>query len=152
MLMPKTDRALLARPQIRRLLVASLREAVRHGVDASLYDLAIFARPWNVDCAAVTASTLLWQGLEDHIVPPPATAFSAIRIPHARLLAMAGAGHFKGVGSGRAYLPSPVGSAPRGVSGDARPRPFRADDILSTVVMIRYLPSAVDELGHMQKN
>jgi pimeloyl-ACP methyl ester carboxylesterase len=92
--LPKLDKMIVARPEVRRLLVASMREAIRQGVQGGLDDLAIFARPWNVDYTAITAPTLLWQGLADRIVPPAATRYLAAQIPHARLQTIADAGHF----------------------------------------------------------
>lgn len=92
--LPRSDQIILARPEVRLLLMASLREALRQGVQGGLDDLAIYARPWSVDYAAITAPTLLWQGLADRIVPPAATRYLAAKIPDARLHDIAGAGHF----------------------------------------------------------
>ncbi|MEZ5856961.1 MAG: hypothetical protein R3D67_20310 [Hyphomicrobiaceae bacterium] len=45
------------------------REALRQGVDGALSDMAIYARPWQIDVAAVKTPAVLWQGTADHIVP-----------------------------------------------------------------------------------
>ncbi len=92
--LPETDKVILKRPQVRRLLRSSLDEAIRQGVQGGLDDLAIYARPWDVDYAAITAPTMLWQGLADRIVPPEATKYLASRIAGARLHTIADAGHF----------------------------------------------------------
>lgn len=88
------DRAILARPAARRLIVAMTREALRQGVGGGLADLAVYARPWGVDYARIAAPVRIWQGTADRIVAEAAALYLAAAIADARLHRIEAGGHF----------------------------------------------------------
>lgn len=92
--LPETDRAILARPEIRASIQAMTRDAMRESLAGAVADLTLYGRPWAIDLAAITAPAILWQGLADTVVPPLAACDLARRISGCRLETIAGAGHF----------------------------------------------------------
>jgi pimeloyl-ACP methyl ester carboxylesterase len=88
------DRKLLAGADMRRLLVAVTREAVRRGVDGGVTDLAIYGRPWGLDLGRIDAPAVLWQGTADRIVPPALAFDLARRLGNCRAVRLDGQGHF----------------------------------------------------------
>lgn len=88
------DRRVLGQRGVADSLVAMTREAIRPGMDGALADLDIFARPWGVDYAAITAPTVLWQGTADRVVPPAIAFRLAGLIPGCKLERLEGVGHY----------------------------------------------------------
>ncbi|HSD44468.1 MAG: alpha/beta fold hydrolase [Bacteroidota bacterium] len=88
------DRLMLARPDVRAMLLRDLAESVRQGVDALITDLRLEAHPWNFPLAAIATPVVLWHGEEDWVVPPAAARHLAEAIPGARAKLVPGAGHF----------------------------------------------------------
>jgi pimeloyl-ACP methyl ester carboxylesterase len=66
---PEPDRSLLRRPEIRDGFMACFEEACRQGSKGPAWDVALMARPWGFDLAAITVPVLLWQGERDRNVP-----------------------------------------------------------------------------------
>lgn len=89
-----TDRALLARPDVRAMFAEDLAEAFAQSSGAFVDDLALVAADWNFDLSAVRAPLRLWHGSEDLAVPAAAARAIAARVPHAQLSLQAGEGHF----------------------------------------------------------
>jgi hypothetical protein len=68
----------LERPAVREVFEAVLREYFRQGARGPTHDLALEARPWNIDLGAVESPVDVWHGSEDDRVSP------ASRDPRAR--------------------------------------------------------------------
>lgn len=88
------DRAVLAKPEAREIVLAMTREALRQGVDGALCDMAIYARPWDVDLASVACPAKLWQGTADYIVPAGVAFELAGRLPRCEVARLEDQGHF----------------------------------------------------------
>lgn len=97
-LMPKlarmSDAEILSRPGVAQVMRTMTLEAFRQGGGGGTADLEIFGRPWNVQFGDVTAPTIVWQGTDDHIVPPQAARWLARQLPNATLHNFEDAGHF----------------------------------------------------------
>jgi pimeloyl-ACP methyl ester carboxylesterase len=66
---PEPDRTLLQQPEIRDGFMACFQESCRQGPRGPVWDLALMARPWGLDLAAIRVPVLLWQGERDRNVP-----------------------------------------------------------------------------------
>jgi pimeloyl-ACP methyl ester carboxylesterase len=88
------DAAILRKSHVREAMLAMTREAVRTGAEGGIADLGIYAAPWGVDFAAISAPARVWQGTADRIVPVAAAMRLAARIPGCTLERIEGAGHF----------------------------------------------------------
>lgn len=88
------DTRLLARPDIRAMLGRDIAESFRQGVDATICDLKLEVRPWNLPLAAVRAPVALWHGEADRMIPPSATLALAAAIPNSEVHLLPGEGHF----------------------------------------------------------
>jgi pimeloyl-ACP methyl ester carboxylesterase len=92
--LPEADRAILRQPHVKAQMIADVHESQRQGGDGSRSDLVIFSEPWGVDYSCITARSVLWQGLEDTIVPVDAAIGLGRLIPGCRIVELAGEGHF----------------------------------------------------------
>ena len=90
---PKSDRAVLARPDIKAWAVQSLAEPFRHGGRGAAWELALLARPWGFRLEDITMEVHLWQGEADVMVPPPMGRFQAQAIPNCRARFYPGEAH-----------------------------------------------------------
>ncbi len=88
------DNRLLRQKPVTDALIAMTREAVAESIDGGLVDLDIFARPWGLDYARITAPAVLWQGTADKVVPAHVALRLARLVPGCRLVTLPGAGHF----------------------------------------------------------
>jgi pimeloyl-ACP methyl ester carboxylesterase len=97
-LLPKiassVDARILAQPDVAQTMRAMTLEAFRQGGSGGTADLEIFGRPWGVNFAKVVAPAVVWQGTDDHVVPPQAARWLARQLPNCRLQSLDGAGHF----------------------------------------------------------
>lgn len=93
-LLPQSDRAIVANPDVERSIVEMTLEATRSGIGGGIADLEVYGEPWQVDYSAITAPTRIWQGLDDHIVPAAAALALGNLIPGAQVERIEGAGHF----------------------------------------------------------
>jgi pimeloyl-ACP methyl ester carboxylesterase len=91
---PESDRRTLSRPEVRAVLAASVREALRPGVEGPLMDLGLYARDWGFDPAGIKAPVTFWHGEADATVPVSHVALLAEWLPHAEVRRLAGEGHF----------------------------------------------------------
>ncbi|ODR99623.1 hypothetical protein AUC69_08300 [Methyloceanibacter superfactus] len=89
-----TDCDVLARPEVRANLQATMREALRNGAEGPLQDLRLYCAPWNLDLAEIVIPAFMWQGSEDTIVPADAAYRLAGLLPNCRLEVIEGAGHY----------------------------------------------------------
>lgn len=91
---PVSDRSVLARPGIRTALSASVREALRPGVQGALRDMILYARDWGFDLARVRMPVTFWHGEADATVPLSHTLALARKFPQAKVYTFPGEGHF----------------------------------------------------------
>jgi len=91
---PRADRAILARDDVKASLREAVREGLRPGVEGAVQDVRLFCAPWGLELAGVDASAVMWQGSDDSIVPPEAAYCLARLLPNCRLDVMHGAGHY----------------------------------------------------------
>lgn len=81
------------RERLSRLLIDSLREGTRRGMDGPLADIEILTKPWDVDPTTVTTPVLVLHGADDLVVPPAHAAWYASTLPHARVRIVPRTGH-----------------------------------------------------------
>ena len=91
---PACDAEVLRRPAVAELVAASMREGLRQGGRCVAQDLALLARAWDVDPAAVTAPVELWHGADDATVPVGHAERLARLLPTATVRVLPGEGHY----------------------------------------------------------
>jgi pimeloyl-ACP methyl ester carboxylesterase len=89
-----SDRALLARAEVRANLQTALREGLRPGIAGARQDLRLFCAPWGLPLSEIDVPTVVWQGSDDAIVPPGGAYYLAETLPNCRLDVIQGAGHY----------------------------------------------------------
>lgn len=93
-LLPAAEQAVLARPEVQRMLATAYAEALRPGLAGWIDDeLALYGLPWGFDPAAISVPVLLWHGVLDTVVPVAHSTWLAGRIPDAVLTLGAEAAH-----------------------------------------------------------
>lgn len=91
---PACDRAILDRPEIRRMMATALVEQLRQGTGGTLDEAVAIARPWGFDPAAVRVPVRLWHGEDDTVVTPGAARRLAARLPSCQASFRQDAGHY----------------------------------------------------------
>jgi pimeloyl-ACP methyl ester carboxylesterase len=91
---PRSDRLVLARPEVRANLRTALREGLRPGIDGARQDLRLFCAPWDLPLEDIDVPTVVWQGSDDTIVPPGGAYHLAETLPNCRLDVIQGGGHY----------------------------------------------------------
>jgi pimeloyl-ACP methyl ester carboxylesterase len=89
-----SDRALLARAEVKANLQAALREGLRPGIMGARQDLRLFCAPWELVLEDIDVPTVVWQGSDDAIVPPGGAYLLAEALPNCRLDVIQGGGHY----------------------------------------------------------
>lgn len=89
-----TDWRVLSRPEIRRNLLSGVAEGCRPGVGATMQELAIFSRPWDLPYDEITAPSIFWQGLSDRNIPVRAAIRLGQLVPNCETHLIPGAGHY----------------------------------------------------------
>lgn len=97
--LPPADREILQQPNIKAHVIEDVHESLTFDGAGARSDLVIFSQPWGVDYSCITARSILWQGLDDTIVPIGAAVALAKMIPGCRLVELEGEGHFWGLKS-----------------------------------------------------
>jgi pimeloyl-ACP methyl ester carboxylesterase len=92
--LPPPDRAILARPEIRTLLITAAAEALRAGPRGQIWDGVILARPWGFPLHKIRHPIHLWQGEADTIVPPSVGQTLARTLPNCHATFLPNEGHF----------------------------------------------------------
>jgi pimeloyl-ACP methyl ester carboxylesterase len=77
----ESDRAALARPEFRQIVVESTAEYAVNGVGGWVDDDLAFIRPWGFDVSAISVPVLVWYGLSDVLVPPTHGDWLAANVP-----------------------------------------------------------------------
>jgi pimeloyl-ACP methyl ester carboxylesterase len=80
---PAEDRAILARPDVAKVMVEALTECVRNGVAGWVDDDLAFTRPWGFDPSTIVVPTAVWWGSKDVLVPPGHGEWLAKTVPNA---------------------------------------------------------------------
>lgn len=93
-LVPEVDRVILSRPDVSHSMIEMTLEATQLGISGGIADLEIYGEPWHVDYRAITAPSLLWQGLADTVVPIEVALRLGALIPQCKVARVARAGHF----------------------------------------------------------
>ncbi|APZ44160.1 alpha/beta fold hydrolase [Acidihalobacter ferrooxydans] len=88
------DRMALSEPPVRAHFARALREGVRQGMRGALADAALYARDWGFALAEVDAPATLWQGEDDHTVPPDVARLLVAGLPQCTAHYLPGEGHF----------------------------------------------------------
>ena len=91
-LLPQVDLAALT-GEFADDLAASFRAAVANGIEGWLDDDLAFLQPWGFEPADVTVPTLLWQGVEDLMVPVSHGRWLAANLPKVTAHLESGEGH-----------------------------------------------------------
>lgn len=79
------DQHVLARPDIQERQTASFLEAFRSGYRGEVQDVAIAAQPWGLRLEDIATVVQLWDGGQNHVVPPRHGQYLAHTIRTARL-------------------------------------------------------------------
>jgi pimeloyl-ACP methyl ester carboxylesterase len=90
----QVDRDILARPEIRAMLVANWAEANRSGVRAYAWETVIFSRTWGFRLEDIAMEVQLWHGEEDVSMPVAVGRHVARCIPNCHPTFLPGEGHF----------------------------------------------------------
>jgi pimeloyl-ACP methyl ester carboxylesterase len=88
------DRRVLERPDVRRVLLASIQESVREGPRGILHELSLYTQEWDFRPEEITLTVDLWHGEADSIVPVAHARALAERLPRVRPGILPGEGHF----------------------------------------------------------
>jgi pimeloyl-ACP methyl ester carboxylesterase len=91
--MSAVDAAIVRRPEVRRLLIADLTEAFRHGSDGAAWDIVLLGRPWGFPLREISTEVHLWQGEADTLVPPAMGRYLASQLPNCHTRMLPGEGH-----------------------------------------------------------
>ena len=89
-----TDQAILARPEIRAMLVENWLEATRPGVDGYAHEARLFSTPWGFQLQDITMLVHLWHGTDDRSTPLTMAYHMWHTIPRCRAKFFPGEGHF----------------------------------------------------------
>lgn len=88
------DKPVLRDPQFKAMFLQDLLDA--HQLRSVAHDMALFARHWGFALEDVQPPVVVWQGLNDTIVPPSHGHHQASRLPRGELRVRPGEGHFAG--------------------------------------------------------
>jgi pimeloyl-ACP methyl ester carboxylesterase len=89
-----TDQVILARPEIRAMLVENWLEATRPGLAGYAHEARLFSTPWGFQLQDISMLVHLWHGTDDHSTPLSMAYHVWHTIPHCRAKFFPGEGHF----------------------------------------------------------
>jgi pimeloyl-ACP methyl ester carboxylesterase len=92
--MPDPDKRIALDAGIRRRLLETYGEALKHGPDGWIDDVLAFRSPWGFALSDIEVPVHLWHGEADAFSPPEHSRWMAERIPNAKIEVQAGAAHF----------------------------------------------------------
>jgi pimeloyl-ACP methyl ester carboxylesterase len=90
----KTDRAIVARSEIRAMLMENWLDATRAGLRGYAWETVIFSRPWGFRLEDITVDVHLWHGEEDASIPVFVGRHVAEAIPNCHSTFVHSEGHF----------------------------------------------------------
>ncbi len=88
------DRSVLARADIRSMLLTNWSDANQNGVRGYAWETVIFSRPWGFGLPDIPVEVQMWHGMEDASMPVPHAQHLAATIPSCTATFLAGQGHF----------------------------------------------------------
>jgi pimeloyl-ACP methyl ester carboxylesterase len=91
--MSPADAVIVARPQVRDILIADITEAFRQGTEGAAHDVVLLGRPWGFSLREIQPEVYLWQGAADTLVPAPMGRYLAGQIPRCHATVLPGEGH-----------------------------------------------------------
>lgn len=80
---PESDRAILGRPDIAKVMTEAITECVRNGIWGWADDDIAFTKPWGFDLSTISVPAAVWWGSQDVLVPPSHGEWLARTIPAA---------------------------------------------------------------------
>jgi pimeloyl-ACP methyl ester carboxylesterase len=92
--MSRTDRQILARPEVRAIMLEDLRECFRQGSRGFTDDLHLTATDWPIDFSKTRCKVRLWHGSDDTLIPSVTLRALAGKFPAAEQTMLAGEGHY----------------------------------------------------------
>jgi pimeloyl-ACP methyl ester carboxylesterase len=90
---PEPDEMLLREPAVRAMFLASIREAVRSGLDGYTSDEVLERTPWGFQLSDVDVGVTLWHGDQDPYIPRAHAEAMAARLRRSRTQFSADHGH-----------------------------------------------------------
>jgi len=90
----KADRAILARPEVRAMLIENWADATRCGVRGYAQEAVLLCRFWGFRLGDLTMQVQLWQGSADAVTPLSMGRCVAQAIPDCRATFLPDEGHF----------------------------------------------------------
>ncbi|MBN8548324.1 MAG: alpha/beta hydrolase [Deltaproteobacteria bacterium] len=91
---PPSDKVILKRPDVRRILADNFREGLRGGGAGIAHELALIARPWGFSPKDISLPVLLWHGTADDYVPLCMGQYHSRVIPGCQSHFVEDGGHF----------------------------------------------------------
>jgi pimeloyl-ACP methyl ester carboxylesterase len=82
---PEPDARLLQEPPVRQMFAASVREAVRRGLDGYISDALLERRPWGYRLGDVMLPVAVWHGAHDGYIPQVHAEIMASLLRNSRL-------------------------------------------------------------------
>jgi len=92
--MSEPDKRIATDAGIRRRLLETYREALKHGAGGWIDDVFAFRNPWGFSLGKIKVPVRLWHGGRDVFSPPEHSRWMARQIPNATIEIEAGAAHF----------------------------------------------------------
>ena len=90
----RSDQLVLRKPKHAKLLLSAFLDGTRLGIVGVQGDLRLFSSAWNVPFEQAQMPIVLWQGLDDEMVPSKAAFELADQLPEVQVISMKEAGHF----------------------------------------------------------
>jgi pimeloyl-ACP methyl ester carboxylesterase len=95
--MTDPDKRIALDAGIRRRLLETYGEALKHGPGGWIDDVLSFRRPWGFSLSEIKVPVRLWHGEADVFSPPEHSRWMARQIPNAKIEVQASAAHFAAV-------------------------------------------------------
>lgn len=95
--LPKADRKIIARPEVRQQTIDDMRESFRQGIRGAVHEMKIYLRPWRFRTQDIAIQVHLWHGDADKTVPVSMAHYYAGAVPRAKLTVYPGEGHLMAV-------------------------------------------------------
>lgn len=91
--LPEPDRAIMARPEVRRIMLGAALEAFRQGAGGVALENGIYARPWGFRLQEIILEIQLWHGELDKNTPPAMGRYMAKTVPNCQAQFWPNEGH-----------------------------------------------------------
>ncbi len=87
------DQVVFRDPEAAKSYANSMREAFRHGVAGTAYEMRLFLKPWNFNLTDIKIPVTIWYGALDKQAPRSHADIYADLIPNSRLNVLENEGH-----------------------------------------------------------